>query len=321
MAVLVTGAAGFFGSALVRSLAARGADVIALDRTPPDDRQPRSDAPARGVTHVCADLTDRATLDPRRLRGVTGIVHAAAVSPPDGSAMAQQLLDANVGGTIEALRLAHQVPSCRTFLYVSSVAVYDLTTSGTVCEPDATGGTSLYGATKLAAENVALRFGEAFGLDVGVVRPSSLWGPGEVMRPTRPFVTPVQALVEHATRREGVQLHGLDARRDWLYVDDAAEATTRFFASPMGGRTVNLAMGAPIRFGAVVEAVADIFDLQVDPRGSIVDGGEDRPARICTQAIRAVTGWQPRSDLRSTLTDYRRYLETPAATPRPVARC
>lgn len=319
MTVLVTGAAGFFGSALVRSLALAGRDVMAVDRVPETAAQRRPDVPAGLVRYLVADLTDPGSL--ARLRGeeVTAIVHAAALSLPDEPRYAQATVDVNVRGTLALLELAAALPRCDRFLLVSSAGVYDLERPGTITETDATGGGSLYGATKLASELLARRLGATHGFDVGIVRPSSLWGPGEVLRPTRPFVTPLQELVAAARAGEPVEARGLDAGWDWLYVDDAAEGVERFLASAMGGRALTLASGRTTAFREVVDGVAAVFGLRIAPGGRVVGCSPDRPARLSTAALAGAIGWQPHTSLLDGLRRYRDFLDASDQLPAPAA--
>ncbi len=309
MTVLVTGAAGFFGSAIVRALALAGRSVVALDRTPEHRAQTRPDTPAGRVRYVVGDVTEPASLAPSRFADVTGVIHAAALSLPDEAGSAASILEVNVGGTVNLLTLAGRLPRCERFLQVSSAGVYDLGRPGRISEADATGGRSLYGATKLASELIAIRAGEVCGFDVGVVRPSSLWGPGEVDRPTRPFVTPLQQLVSSARRNVAVEPRGLDAAWDWIHVDDAAEGLARFYGTTMAGRRLTLAAGRRIPFGDIVAAVANVFDLRVEPGAFIVDGSPDRPGDLSIDALEAATSWRPTTTLDEGLHRYRAFLD------------
>lgn len=317
MTVLVTGAAGFFGSAIVRAMALAGHAVVAFDRTPERDAQVRPDTPAGRVRYVVGDVTEAPSLDPARFGDVTGIVHAAALSLPDEVGSAATILDVNVRGTLNVLALAGQLPRCERFLQVSSAGVYDLGRAGPITESDATGGRSLYGATKLATELLAIRTGEILGFDVGVVRPSSLWGPGEVDRPTRPFVTPLQQLVSSARRDQAVNPAGLDAAWDWIYVDDAAEGLTAFYRTTMGGRRLTLAAGQRIAFREIVAAVTDVLGLRVEPGGATVDGSPDRPGELSIDALVAATGWRPTTTLAEGLHHYRTFLDETAGAVAP----
>ena len=314
--ILVTGAAGFFGSAIVRALALEGHDVVAFDRTPEKDAQTRPDTPPGRVRYLVGDVTDPLSLEPTRFEGVTSIVHAAALSLPTEAKAATAILDVNVGGTINVLELAGQLSECDRLLHVSSAGVYDLDRPGRVEEAEATGGRSLYGATKLATEILTIRVGQLLGFDTGIVRPSSLWGPGEISRSTRPFTTPIHQLVACARRNEPVEVRGLDAAWDWIYVDDAAAAVTRFLATEMGGRRLTLASGQGTPFREIVAAVSEVFGLRIHPGSSIVDGSPDRPAHLSIEALANVTGWRPTTTLVEGLHRYREFLDQAA---RPMA--
>jgi nucleoside-diphosphate-sugar epimerase len=181
---------------------------------------------------------------------------------------------------------------------VSSSAVFDHSKHGKAAvlrEDDATGGSSLYGAAKIAAEYLVQRYGQMFDLQVAVVRPAALYGPGEQPRSSRPNVSAVYQLVEAARLGERVQLKGRDARCDWLYVDDAADAICRLITSEgVAGQVFNLSTGRVYPFGEVVDAVAATLRLQIDDRAErIIDGGPDRPATIANDRVRTALGWEP----------------------------
>lgn len=309
MSILVTGAAGFFGSAIVRMFALAGHDVIAFDRTHEAEAQVRPDTPGGRVRYLTGDVTGRRSLDAARFAGVTGVVHAAALSLSDEAGMAETILEVNVGGTINVLALATRIPGCTKVLYVSSAGVYDLARPMRLKEADATGGRSLYGATKIASEGLTLRVGEILAMDVGVVRPTSLWGPGEIHRRSRPFVTPLQQLVDHARRGKPVHARGLDARWDWIYVDDAAEGLVRFFQRPMGGRCLTLASGLTRPFRDVVADVATVFGLRTDPAGAVVECTPDRPAVLSIDALVSATDWTPPTSMTENLMRYQTFLQ------------
>ncbi len=312
MSVLITGAAGFFGSALVRAFARNGEDVIAFDRTAEEQAQRRPDTPAERIRYVTGDVTDRSPLTADRFPDVEGIVHAAALSLPNEREMDQQIVDVNLGGTANMLHLATQLPNCRRFLFVSSAGVYDQSQPVTLTEGDANGGNSLYGATKIASEYLVRRYGDMFGLDVGAIRPTSLWGPGEVYRQTRPFVTPLRELVHHARKGDRVRVERAETGCDWIYVDDGAEMAYRFYSSGMNGRVFTVSSGRTVPFTEVVDAAKEVFGLSVDGAGSdavVVDAGPDRPASFSNERLVSAIGWRPAHDLRSGMREYRAFLE------------
>jgi nucleoside-diphosphate-sugar epimerase len=296
MKVLITGAGGFFGKALVRAFAQGGDEVVAADTGPAAEFTSR---PGSGdeVAYVQIDVADPASLTQERIGTVDAIVSAAALTPSleEMTAEPDKLVSVNLVGTLNLLEVARR-QKCSKFLFVSSAGVYDQFTETTLREPDADGGFSLYGSAKLAAEIMLWRYGRMYDMDVGAIRPTSMYGPEEQFRPTRPFVTAVKQLVDAALAGTPVRILGETDRCDWIYVDDVAETAQRFFAGGMGERVFNLSSDAPARFETVVSAAQTAAGLVVDPDAeTVVDGSPDRPTVISNERARSELGHAPRS--------------------------
>jgi nucleoside-diphosphate-sugar epimerase len=222
-------------------------------------------------------------------------VHAAALTPSLEQMRddPRQLVSVNLIGTLNMLEFARQV-GCEKFLFISSAGVYDQFRNSVLREQDGDGGFSLYGSAKLAAEIMLWRYGQMYGFDVGAIRPTSMYGPAEEMRPTRPFITQIKQLVDAALAGEPVRIEGADARCDWIYVDDVAEGAFRFWTSGMGRRVLNLSSGRSVPFQTVVAAVQTATGLKIAGDASrVVDGSPDRPAVIANDAARSELGWAP----------------------------
>ena len=303
MKALVTGAAGFFGLAIVRALARTG-EVVATDVAPPSAFAARAEAGGGRVEYVQLDLRIGS---PRALAAdVDVVVHAAAITPAaEEGAVLDDVLAVNltpVGGVLAAARESER---CTRVLFVSSAGVYDQTSGGVLREEDATGRSSLYGAAKLAAELVVARYAALGGLEWCAVRPTSLFGPGEQERPSRPRVTSFSRLVGAARRGERVRIEDGHAHTDWLHVDDAADAVTALCtAEAMPGRAFSLSSGAPCPFREVVEVVASEAGLVVDDAAELtVSGGADRTSRIPNDLLRDTIDWAPRRSLADGVRD------------------
>jgi len=305
---LVTGAAGFFGLAIVRALTRDGVPVIATDRAPALGA--RSGTREQAVRYVRRDLT-REPIDDL-VAEATGVVHAAALTPADERAgeTGDALLAVNLSPLPRLLHAVREAPSCGRLILISSAGVYDQARSGGLGEADADGGTGLYGAAKLAAELVAARYCSLYGVEYAALRPTSLFGAGELVRPSRTRVTGLAALVGHAGRGEPVRLERPDARADWLSVDDAAEAVAALWAAPvLDGRSYNLSAARPQPFSAVAAAVQAACGLVVAERAEhVVDGGIDRPAVIANARLTDALGWTPRRSLEVGARELRDYL-------------
>lgn len=296
MRVLITGAGGFFGKALVRAFGRGGHEVVAADIGPVASFQPRPGS-GSNVTYHVLDVTDPSAFSPGRLGRLDGIVNAAALTPSADQMAAQpdRLISVNLVGLLNALEAARLHGSSK-FLFISSGGVYDQFTETTMREQDADGGFSLYGSAKLAAEIMLWRYGRMYPIDVGAIRPTSMYGPAEELRPTRPFVTAVKELVDAAQADVPVKILNSGDRCDWVYVDDVAESACSFFSSKMNGRVVNLSSGTPAPFADVVAAAKKAAGLRVDDAADrTVDGGPDRPTVISNERARAQLGYSPRS--------------------------
>ena len=126
MRVLVTGAAGFFGRALVRAFARGGDHVVAADILPPDEFAPRSGTPGDRVDYVVLDVGDPAAWSTEVTGPVDGIVHAAALTPSIQEAKEDpsKLVRVNLTGTLNALEFARK-ENLGKFLFISSAGVYN----------------------------------------------------------------------------------------------------------------------------------------------------------------------------------------------------
>ncbi|HEY5890594.1 MAG TPA: NAD(P)-dependent oxidoreductase [Acidimicrobiia bacterium] len=294
MKVLVTGAAGFFGRSLVREFALSGEEVVAADILAEDQFSPRSDTPS-SVSYIRLDVADKSSWTNPALGDVDGVVHAAALTPTveESQHDPTKLIDVNLVGLLNGLEFA-RTNEVKKFLFISSGGVYNQFVEEELVEEDGDGGFSLYGSAKLAAEIMMFRYAKMFGFDAGAVRPTSMYGPAEEFRDTRPFVTEVKLLAEAAAEGRPVRGERVESRCDWVYVDDVSAAAYKFFATGMNGRVFNLTSGNPRPFADVLSAAESIFGLEVrSDAETVVDGGPDRPTIISPAKAKAALGWTP----------------------------
>lgn len=172
--VLVTGATGFVGQALCRVLRSRGLGVCAVSRRPPLSRE-------NGVEYLSVGAINSTTDWRVALSGKDTIVHLAArvhvmrESAPDPLAEFRMV---NVAGT-ERLAVAASEAGVKRLVYVSSIKVNgERTTDRAFTEHDAPQPEDPYAQSKLEAENVLLRISAETNLEVVIVRPPLVYGPG-----------------------------------------------------------------------------------------------------------------------------------------------
>ena len=269
--------------------------MVAADILPPDEFAPRSDTPSDRVDYVVLDVGDPAAWSTDVTGSVDGIVHAAALTPSIQEAKEDpsKLVRVNLIGTLNALEFARK-ENLGKFLFISSAGVYNQFDEEVLTEEDADGGFSLYGSAKLAAEIMLYRYADMFGFDAGAIRPTSMYGPAEEFRNTRPFVTQAKQLADAAMDGVPVRVIGMDDRCDWVFVDDVAEGAQRFYSGGMGSRSFAFSSGNPIPFRDVLEAAMDSFGVVVDDDAEmLIDATPDRATTISCDKARADLGWNP----------------------------
>ncbi|WP_428926905.1 NAD-dependent epimerase/dehydratase family protein [Marinibacterium sp. SX1] len=222
MKILVTGAAGFLGSAICAELGARGVPVLGLDLRPPR-------APVPSVDYVTADLRDQAALDAALSgRGLTQVIHAAALTPDAAREEADPalVLDINLLGSLRLLQGARASGITRMLL-LSSIAVYGAAAPEPCghyhedrTRPDPQ---SLYGIGKHAAEQSLRRLAPPAGIALSVLRLGPIFGAHEHASDSRQVTSPHhQILMAALDGRPVVLPRAVPA--DWCYSRDAAAA-------------------------------------------------------------------------------------------------
>jgi UDP-glucose 4-epimerase len=312
--VMVTGGCGFIGSALVRLALARGDDVIVVD----DLRLGRPENllldPADRPEIAAVDLEDadatRRLIESHR---PTTILHLAAMHfIPDCERNPRAAVGVNVSGTQSLLDAARDVEELEGIVVASSGAVY-APGSGPHREDEPPGPDDVYGSTKLWNEHQSALFqgwrGGAVG--VGVARLFNVFGPGE----TNEHLIP--AILRQALAGGVLQLGNLTTRRDYVFVEDAADALLRL--ADLAGRerdleTVNIGTGVERSGTELIDEVGALLDrdLTVEPDPARARRS-DRPHLLSDPArARELLGWEPRNGLRGGL---EAALERPLAQP------
>lgn len=240
MRVLVTGAAGFIGSAVSARLLGTGAEVIGVDNLNAyydpalkDARLKRLQALA-GFSFVKADISDREAMlglgD--QLKGVTHIVHLAAQAGVRHSLVdPYAYVTSNVMGQVVMSELARRIETLEHFVYASSSSVYgankDLpfSVADRVDQPD-----SLYAATKRADELIARAYAHLWKLPSTGLRFFTVYGPWG--RPDMAAFIFTKAIFEG---RPITVFNNGEMWRDFTYVDDIVSGVVGVMAKPPTG--------------------------------------------------------------------------------------
>src|SRR5438128_5319323 len=254
--VLVTGGAGFISSNVIRHLLAHTPhEVVSLDAlTYAGNLENLADVLSHErLSFVEGDIRD-SKLVREIVAGVDVIVNAAAESHVEKSIEhgASEFVTTNVEGTQILLDAIRRAPVER-FILISSSEVYGTAERSPMDEEHPLNPRSPYAATKAGGDRLAYSYFVTYGLPIVIVRPFNNYGPYQHPEKVIPrFVT--QALSD-----EPLTIHGDGhASRDWLYVDDDAEAIEAVIAAPLdavAGEVLNVATGLDISVAEIADRV------------------------------------------------------------------
>lgn len=276
MRFLVTGAAGFIGSHLVRALREEGHTVIGLDRRPGADLQ---------IDLLTGDL------GPVLAEAETVIHLAGQPGVRESWAQFPDYSRGNIETTQRLLEGLRNRP-LHKFVLASTSSVY-----GQAPMPAREEGAALpvspYGATKLAAELLCDLYGRTASIPWVALRYFTVYGPGQ--RPDMAFTRWLRA----ARRGEPIPIFGQgDQVRDFTYVDDAVEATIRAAVSSISETTINVGGGSavPIREAlAEIEAIVGRpLSLEYLPPAP----GDMKVTRADTTRLESLLAFRPATPLR-----------------------
>lgn len=309
--IIVTGGAGFIGSALVRYLIRNTDDAVCvLDKL---TYAGNPDALAEVASHpryrfVKMDICDRAGV--RKLFAdfaPTHIMHLAAESHVDRSiASGEEFIRTNIDGTFNLLEAAREYGKLAMFHHISTDEVYGDLTDGMFTEESPVRPSSPYSASKAAADHLVRAWGRTYGLPTVVTNCSNNFGPWQHPEKLIPL------MIRHAMAGQSLPIYGDGCQiRDWLYVDDHVRALYLVATQGRAGETYNIGAHCERKNIDLVKTICAILDeRQPRPDGKSyseqIQFVADRPGHDVRYAIDAgkimkELHWQPEQDFESAL--------------------
>jgi nucleoside-diphosphate-sugar epimerase len=316
MTTLITGGSGFIGLSVAERLIAGGERVILFDLAAPGmDMLARPEL--GGAVLFTGDVRDASDID-RALNaaGTDRVIHTAALTPNQQREHdeARRIVDINIVGTVNVLERAATQAAIKRVVVLSSVAVYGFSkpaSSGLFEEhlsPPAPA--ALYGITKLAAEQAALRIGHLHNMDVRVVRLGPVYGVWESHTGARDALSPHHQVLDMALEGREVILSRPMAA-DWIYSRDAADGIAGVSMAPkLGHATYHVGGGARtdlIQWCEIIARRVPGFRWRLaesDPNDNVVYSLPKDRASLSIARLTGDTGFRPLHDLEAAARDY-----------------
>jgi len=307
MKILVTGGAGFIGSAVVRLAVSRGHEVVNLDAlTYAANLENVADvAESPLYAFEQADIRDRAALDRILARHrPDAVMHLAAESHVDRSIDGPgAFIETNVTGTYNLLEAARAFwtqagrPEGFRFHHISTDEVFgSLGETGQFTEDTPYDPRSPYSASKAASDHLVRAWHETYGLPVVLTNCSNNYGPFHFPEKLVPVV------ILNALHGREIPIYGDGANvRDWLYVEDHADALLLCLERGAVGRSYNIGGENEARNIDLVRTIcAHLDELRPDaaPHDRLIRFVTDRPGHdrryaIDPTRVRTELGWRP----------------------------
>ena len=298
MKLLVTGGAGFIGSAFIRmALRHRWAEhIVNLDKLTYAGNLENLQAVSElaGYRFVQADICDQEAVDTLfREEAPDAVVHFAAESHVDRSIHSPApVVTTNFNGTFTLLEAARRQRTAR-FVHVSTDEVY-----GSIQPPHEADETcplrasSPYSASKAASDLLALSYFATYQLNISVTRASNNYGPYQFPEKLIPL------MISNALENKPLPVYGDGQQiRDWLYVEDHCRAIRAVLEHGLAGEAYNIGGNCSL---PNLEVVRRILKATGKPESLIAwvtdRPGHDRRYAITNQKLTRQTGWEPQMD-------------------------
>ena len=310
MRIVVTGGAGFIGSALVRHLVLeRGDTVCTLDKLTYSGGLDNLDAVANASNHEfhAVDICDAPKIKSIvQAFAPDAIVHLAAETHVDRSIDGPgAFVQTNIVGTYQLLEVARACAAQRgdgfRFLHVSTDEVFGtLGATGRFDEDAPYKPNSPYSASKAASDHLARAWCETFGLPVLVTNCSNNYGPHQFPEKLIPLT------IHKATHGQPIPIYGDGQQvRDWLFVDDHVRGLVRVLERGTPGRTYNIGGNCERTNLEVVESIVRAIARRMNTSEAnlrrLMTFVEDRPGHdrryaIDTRRMQHELGWRSTTD-------------------------
>lgn len=316
---LVTGAAGFIGSAIVRALLERGHKVQAIDNFA-TGKPANLDGLWDRIEFEEADVNDLERVT-RLCSGVDVVLHQAAIpSVPKSIANPLASHRANIDGTMHML-LAARDAQVRRFIYAASSSAYGNTPTLPKREDMKANPISPYAVQKLAGELYAASFHRVYGMETVALRYFNVFGPRQ--DPTSQYSGVLSKFITSMLQGRTPTIFGDgEQSRDFTYVENVVQANLLASGAPsenVAGRMFNVATGVRFTLNEVFVTLKDITGFRGEPARETERVGDVKHSLADISAAGKAFGYQPTvafaDGLRRTVDWYRTQMADESGAP------
>jgi nucleoside-diphosphate-sugar epimerase len=259
---VVTGGAGFIGSALVRSLLAEGASRVVVIDNLLSGRESNLEEVRASIDLQRADICNYEEIAPL-IRGAAVVFHEAAI-PSVPRSIEQPVLshEVNINGTLNVMRAAREGAAGRV-VYAASSSAYGNTEVLPKVETMAPHPLSPYALQKLVGEYYASIFSSVYGLETVSLRYFNVYGPRQ--DPSSPYSGVLSLFMKAIIERRSPTIFGDGGQsRDFTYVDDVAALNLKAARAPnVAGKMYNAGNGGRITLNQAWALLQKIEGVEV----------------------------------------------------------
>lgn len=289
MKILITGGAGFIGSEFVRQAVDKGYKVVMVDKLTYAGDLKRIEEVLHRINFYKVDIANLKTLrEVFEKERPKMVVHFAAESHVDRSILnPKAFLRTNVEGTHNLLELSLQF-GVERFINIITDEVYGEIEEGSFTEESPLKPNSPYSVSKAAQDMLGRAYFRTYNLPVITVRPSNNYGPWQYPEKLIPVV------ISRALENLPIPVYGNGLNvREWLFVEDCAEAVFEIMEKGKVGEVYNVGSGVEKRNIEVVKSILSLLGKDE----SLIKFVKDRPGHdyrysVSTKKIERELGWK-----------------------------
>jgi UDP-glucose 4-epimerase len=289
---LVTGAAGFIGSALAKKLISQGHAVYTVDNLSTG----YAENIPKGVVFLEGDVQNKQVIAQLDDIKMDAIFHIAGQSSGEISFENPVYdLQTNTQSTLLLLEYAHR-SKCKKFIYASTMSIYGDQDILPVTEEHKPNPKSFYAVGKLASENY-LKIYSQFGINCSALRLFNVYGPGQNMDNLKQGM--ISIFLAQSLNENKITVKGSTERfRDFVYIDDVVAAFIKTLEVNLDFQTLNICSGTKITINELLESIGEDFQNKIDIAVQAGTKGDQFGIYGDNTKAATILKWQPKVNFK-----------------------